>query len=237
MATILEDTLNEELTETGPTIPVQEVFNNSLCDPDTKKVSGRKTRSLDGAKSLLEFFGLVGQAIENMENRSGVIESERVIFTEEEPDTGSKTETIAFSLVTRQPGAFGQGPPMNPTHRNLKPMFREEESDPNNPGYRIMTLGYWYDNIVRFTCWARTNKVANIRAEWFENLMEEYSWWFKLKGVERTIFQGRNSDIVVTVDQNKWYGRPIDYFVRTEKLRVFREKSIEEILVKYKVQT
>lgn len=234
MSSILEDILTKELAEPIVPVEVQEVFDNALCDPDTKKVQVGKTRSLGNAKSLVDFYNLVNQAVDDMEKRSNVIETEKVIFTEEEPDTGSATETIAFSVISRKPGAFGQGPAGNPTHRNQRPMFREDTKDPENPGYRVMTLGYWYDNLVRFTCWARTNKAANKRAEWFENLMEEYSWWFKLQGVDRTIYQGRNADIVITVDNNKWYGRPIDYFVRTEKLRVFREKTIEQILVTYK---
>jgi hypothetical protein len=62
--------------------------------------------------------------------------------------------------------------------------------------------------------------------------MEEYSWWFKLQGLDRVLFWGRNSDIVTTVNENKWYGRPIDFFVRTEKIRTFQEKTLEEILVR-----
>ncbi len=71
---------------------------------------------------------------------------------------------------------------------------------------------------------------------WFEDLMEEYSWWFKLQGVDRVIFWGRQADVVVERDNNKWYGRPLDFFVRTEKLRVFREKTLEEILIKLAVK-
>jgi hypothetical protein len=65
--------------------------------------------------------------------------------------------------------------------------------------------------------------------------MEEYSWWFKLQGLNRVIFLGQRSDIITTINNNKWYGRPLDYFVRTETLRVFKEKTIEEVLVNFKV--
>jgi hypothetical protein len=235
MTSTLLDTLDDELSEPRPTVIVQQVFED-LVDVSTVLAPPR-TKSLSQAKSLLEFYELVGQAIDNYESRAGTSSDNRVIFTEEEPDTGAGTETITFSVARREPGAFAQGAPMKGAHKNLRPIFRETLDDPNNPGYRITTLGYWYDNIVRFTCWARTNKVANARAEWFEALMEEYSWWFKLQGVDRVLFHGRNTDIVATVSGNKWYGRPLDYFVRTEKVRAFREKTIEEILVKYKVQT
>ena len=238
MTSIL-NTLNKELTEDDIRLVVQFVFDNKLCDADSKDKRYRvpRTKSFGKAKDLNEFFELVENSIRDNEKRAGVLEANWVEFTQEEPDSGSATETITVSLIRREPGAFGQGPPFQGTHVNLRPMFREEGKDPNYPGYRLLTLGYWYDNLVRFTCWAKSNKVANKRAEWFENLMEEYSWWFKVQGVDRTIFQGRQQDVVTTIKDNKWYGRPIDFYVRTEKIRVFSEKTIEEILVKYKVQT
>lgn len=234
MTSILADGLNEELKKPVVPIKVQQVFDNALCNLVTKQTGG-KSRTVGAAKNLLEFYDLVGQAVEDLQKKSGISEIDKVNFTEEDPDVDSNSENIVFSVASRDPGAFGQGPPGNPTHRNLRPMFREEGDDPVNPGYRIMTVGYWYDNVIRFTCWARTNKAANSRAQWFEDLMEEYNWWFKYSGVDRVLFSGRRSDIVVTVDSNKWYGRPLDYFVRTEKIRVFSEKTIEEILVNYKV--
>lgn len=232
----LQDLLKEELVTPDVKIKVQHVFENNLMDPDTKKIAGR-TKTLGKAKSLLEFYELVSQAVDNYEKRSGVSDDKKIIFTEEEPDASSKTETVTYSLISRIPGAFGQGAPLEANVRNQRPMFREEGVDPTDPGYRQLVLGYWHDNTVRFTCWARTNKVANARAAWLENLMEEYSWWYKLQGVDRVLFLGQRADIVTEVKNNRWFGRPLDYFVRTETLRVFKEKTIEEILVNLKVST
>lgn len=235
MASLLQDLLNTELTEADVRVLVRSIFENSLVDPDAKRIPG-KSKTLGDAKSLNEFYELVGQAIDNYEKRAGVSAEKKVIYTEEEPDTSSRTETVTFSLMSREPGSFSQGAPLEGKVRNLRPMFREEGDDPENPGYRYMVLGYWYDNVVRLTCWARTNKTANARAEWLEGLMEEYSWWYKAQGVDRVIFLGRHADIVVNVDGNKWYGRPIDYFVRTEQLRVFKEKTIEQIVIDYTIK-
>jgi len=231
----LENLLKTELTETEVKVLVQEVFENSLVDPDVKRVADR-SKTIGNSKSLREFYELVGQSIDNYEKRESVSVEHKIIFTEEEPDISSSTETVTYSLISREPGAFSQGAPLEGKVRNMRPMFREEGDDPENPGYRFMVLGYWHDNVVRLTCWARTNKAANARAEWLENLMEEYSWWYKAQGVNRVIFLGRRADIVVNIDNNKWYGRPIDYFVRTEQLRVFKEKTIEQILVNYTIK-
>lgn len=234
MSSILANGLNPELL-TNVRIRVMDVYNNRLIDPDSKKIPGR-SKTLGKAKSLLEFYELVSQAINDNEKRANISDINKITITEEEPDINSKSEIITFSLLKREPGAFSQGAPFEGNIRNLRPMFREEGTDTANPGYKYMVLGYWHDNMVRFTCWARTNKAANQRAEWFEGLMEEYSWWFKAQGTDRVIFTGRSSDIVTEINGNKWYGRPIDYFVRTETLRIFKEKTIEEIMVNLTTQ-
>lgn len=237
MTSLLLDILDDELTEEEQRIIVQQAFEFVKGDPAQRRTpTGSRSVTPGKAKSLLEFYDLVRQAIVDAETRAGVSEDNRIRFTEEEPDINSQTETIAFSLLKRVPGQFAQGPPFGAEHQNLRPILREEGKDPNVPGYRFAVTGYWYDNLVRFTCWARTNKAANARAEWFENLMEEYTWWFRLQGVSRVIFWGRDADIVTDVDDNRWYGRPINFFVKTEKVRVFSEKTLEEIFIKLKVK-
>jgi len=66
--------------------------------------------------------------------------------------------------------------------------------------------------------------------------MEEYAWWFTMQGCQRAIYQGQETDLVAVVNENKWYGRPINFFVRTEKLRTFKEKTLEEIYIKLAVE-
>jgi hypothetical protein len=232
MAEVLEDILDEELTENQRRIYVQQAFEYIVGETTQQGRTGQTRSVTPGkAKSLLEFYDLVRQAIGHLEDRASVPEENKVRYTEEEPDTNSSTETITFSLIKREPGQFGQGAPFGAQHRNLRPILREEFTDPTHAGYRVATTGYWYDNLVRFTCWARTNKVANARAEWFEDMMEEYTWWFRYNGVSRVIYWGRGTDIVTEVDGNKWYGRPIDIFVKTEKVRVFTERELEEIFI------
>ena len=226
----VEDILDEELTENNTRITVQRIFDMEIG----KDLAGlaSKSRTPREAKSLVGVYDTIRKVIEDMEKRLRTPEENKITFTEEEPDTKAQTESITFSLVRREPGAFGQGAPFESNVRNLRPILREEQDDPENPGYRIATTGYFHDNVIRLTCWAQTNKAANARAEWLENLLTEYNWFFKVEGVDRFLFWSRNSDIIKVVDNNKWYGRPIDYFVRTETLRAYSEKTIEEILIK-----
>ena len=112
-----------------------------------------------------------------------------------------------------------------------EPRAWRNEEDPENPGYRRAVLGYWYDNMLTLTAWARTNKAANERALWLENVMEEYTWFFVYSGSQRVLYQGRRAEKLTEVENNKIYGRPIDYFVKTEKLRTVSTKTLEEIVV------
>lgn len=230
---MLEDLLNEELTDQDPHIVVQRVtdlwINRTIADQNASQFPRSKT--LGKAKSLLDFYDLVRQAIDDYETRKSASTQSKIFFTEEEPDAESTKETIAFSLVKRQPGGFGQGAPFECGIKNLKPILREIGADLDNPTYRTFVMGYWHDNIVRFTSWARTNKAANTRASWFEGLMEEYNWWFVLQGMKRVIYWGQGSDLVLDIKNNRWYGRPIDYYVQTETLRTYSEKELEHILI------
>jgi hypothetical protein len=141
-------------------------------------------------------------------------------------------EVVSLSLERREPGAFSQGAPFEGKVKNRTPLFREEIDDPDNPGYKLAILGYWYDNVLRMTCWARTNKAASDRALWVENVMVEYGWYFTSSGVSRLIYWGRGPEVTREFDGHKVYGRSIDYYVKTEKLRAVSQKKLEQIIVR-----
>lgn len=224
--------LDEDLTEKRRVrVQAQSIFSGFI--ERTAQVGQERNRTPKPARrSLVEFYELVDTAIKNLEDRANTPTSHRITFTEEDIDRETETEVITFKCVFRNPGSFAGGKAHEGSVKNMVPMFREEKDDPEYPGYRVVTTGYFYDNRVRFTCWARTNKRANYRADWFENLMEEYRWFFKAEGVDRVLFEGRGEDITKEVGENKWYGRPFDFFVRTEKIRNMHEKTIEDILIK-----
>jgi len=228
---ILEDLLNSDLTESNLKITASQQYDTLL--ERAAVIGGERLRSPKAAKSLREVYSLIKEVIDNYQKRANTPTNHKVIFTEEEPDEKIKQEVITFSLVRREPGAISKGSPMEGTTHNLKPLLREEKDDPENPGYRMLTYGYFHDNIVRLTCWSQTNKAANARAEWLENLIEEYSWFFKAEGVDRFFYFEQQADISVDIKGNKWYGRPIDFFVRTERIHTFKEKTIEEIIISY----
>jgi hypothetical protein len=226
---------------------------DSIIDSGVKLNTGIGTGPFDVARSktpgdskdVYEFCDLVRQAIENRQSLEKTTEEAKIILTSETADIEQVLEAITFSLERRQPGKFSEGAPFEGDVVNLKPIIREVAKDPDNPGYRKVVLGYWYDNLVRFTCWARTNKEANQRALWFEQLMQDYTWFYRLSGVSRVFFWDRGSDVEKATDTtsslqsttNKYYGRPIVYYVRTEKITALSEKELEQLIISVSLAT
>ncbi len=198
-------------------------------------VRPERSRTPFPAKNLNEFYSLVKNCVDDRERRENVIDDARIHFTEETPDyPKDKNVIISFSLVRRLPGAFAQGSMFESEVRvvkNLVPILREEIEDEENPGYKRAIMGYIHDNEIKFTIWARTNKVANERALWFEELMQEYSWYYTSQGINRCLFMKREKDFIEETNGVKMYGRPLHYFVKTETLRTVSQKKIELIII------
>jgi hypothetical protein len=243
MTELRDDILSSDLTTEQKRIIVRQQFDRVLeTSSRLPGVPVERSRSVGLAKNINEFYDLVRLAIDDRELQEGKIDDAKICYTEEYSDIEQNLESIVFSLSVREPGRFSEGAPFQGEVRNLRPIIREVVPDPEHPGYRRAVFGYWYDNVVRFTCWARTNREANKRALWFENLMHDYAWFFAIRGVPRVIFWRRTEDILEKTtqstgsDTNKYYGRPLEYYVKTERIREFREKELENLLINVNVK-
>ena len=210
----------------GITVNIQEPFKylieNAIPSP---------TKTPGITKDIVEVAELIEIATKDYEKRFGTTKEAQVDFVFERPDIAFSGERLGFSFPVRQPGAFGGGRPFESKTKNLRPVLREVADDPDNPGYKKAVLGYWYDNIIRITCWARNNKTVLKRAIWVENMMEEYTWWFVRSGTNRIFYEGWQPSVFLDINNDIYFGRPIDYYVKTEKLIHISEKTLEEIEV------
>lgn len=219
----------DELKENPYRIKVSHTFSGIV-----ERSEGTRSVTPGPAKNYFEFCELLKQALDDYQSR---LESpNKVVMSWEDPDKTAVTEVVSINLVKRLPGAFDQGAPFEGSVRNLRPILRESKPDPDAPGYRKAILGKWYDNLVRFTCWAQTNKEAIQRSFWFEQFVEKYTWFFKMSGVQRVIFWGQEEDKVIDNDGKKLYGRPLLFYVQTEELTEHSEKELEEIYVNLTVK-
>jgi len=228
-----DDILDPELlkTESGIKIIAETQYTQIINNVD------RPTRTPKPAKNIIEAMDVISYAMKDYEDRVHATEDAKVNLTYEYPDRIAQLETVSIMLQRREPGMFAAGRPFEKRLKQLRPMLREELDDPEHPGYKRAIFGQFYDNILRLTAWARTNKAASERALWIENVMEEYAWFFAYSGINRVLYQGRAEEQMREVEGNRIYGRPIDYFVKTEKLRSVSQKQLELICVRLAIAT
>jgi len=233
-----QDILSTDLITARPTVQVEAgtLFNRIIRNAET---FGNRTTTPGTAKEIVEAMELIGHAIEDYETRTNVNADARVHYLYSKPDQPSQLEAITAELVDRDPGVMERTSlrqrKLSSKVRNIKPLLREIKEDPDNPGYKRAILGYFYDNTVRLTCWARTNKTALQRALWLEEVLEEYQWYFTSAGVNRLLYDGRGPNMLEEVQNNRIYGISIDVFIRTEKLRAVSEKELEQVIIRLAV--
>lgn len=188
------------------------------------------------AADLPRFYELLNQALANQQAKEGAVKTVKLV--EGYPPTDFQGEVITFSLRRREPATFSQERPFSVGKRNYKPILREAFPDPREPGYLTLVFGLLFDNLVELTCWALTHKEANARALWLEELMLSYAWYFRQGGVNQLVYFGRDQDMVHTSEDNqRLLGRPLLYYLRTEKLYTVREKTIDELVVSLRAAT
>lgn len=231
-STVRTDILPDDLKKVQPKFKVyaEQQFNYIL--ENAEFLEGKQVTPKP-AINIVEMMTLIKNAFEDYYTRTHVTGDARVVFSYEEPDKRTEFETITIKLDKREPGMYQQGRPGSGAIKQYRPLLREVLDDKDNAGYKRAILGQWYDNWITLTAWARTNKAANDRALWIENVMEEYAWYFGYEGLSRApIYIGRKEERTLDVEGNRYYGRPIEYYVRTEKIRTVSQKELEEVCVR-----
>ena len=180
------------------------------------------------APADIDAFGpLVAHAVRQRQIQDGV--DNFIEVSEAFPSSDSVKEIITYQLKKRQPGTFSQDPPFSGV-KNYKPMFRESYPDPDNPGYVTVVLGLMFDNVMEMRCWAKTNREVDRLALWLEEVMLNNTWMFRYSGINQILYWGRNEDILYEVNNMRFMGRTLHYYLRTEKLITVSEKTVDEIL-------
>ena len=198
-------------------------------------VSGRH-RSPKDAVDIDGFFKLVGDVIALQEKNEG--SKNLLAYMEDYPeeDDNIDREVITFCLVDRKPGTFEQkgfsAALADGNIRQRRKVFRDAQEDPDYPGNKLYSYGQWYDNIVEFKVYARTNKVANRRALWLEEALDIWEWFFAASGVSKFSYLGRDRDLVLSPGNRKVSCRTLRYYVRTERLTTVREQILRSLTIK-----
>lgn len=172
--------------------------------------------------------------IEVIQEREAV--HKKLVFTQE---LGSKRgyldeEVITWEIVKRTPGTFDKSAPGTGI-KMRKPILVGTEQDRANPQYAVLVLQQWYDNFVRFGCWSRDMDVVNVRLAWFENLMLENEWYYRMKGY-RYRYEGLGEmDTQPNQTSHLYYGKPLIYWIRSVKTFKIYEKTLDSLKLELSV--
>jgi hypothetical protein len=234
---VRNDILPESLT-TEQRVVISSIlheFSDSLGSHGAYLPPEERLRQPKPAQDIDGFTDLVMRVIEEQQNSEEVPLKNRVKFLEDFPPGEIETELITYGLNLRIPGSISQGKAFNQRVSEVKPHIRGIEDDPTRPGYKIITLGQKFESEIIFTCWAKTNKQANKRARWLEDTLRNWRWYIRYEGVEQYFFMQQDADVVLKLEgtKNKLHGRPMRYYVRTERLSHVLEPTIRRIVVKY----
>ncbi len=238
---VRDDILPEELT-TAQGVVIGDIlhqysqeFSDSISNRGTNLPHGERLRRPKPAQDIDGFTDLVMRIIEEQQNSEEVPTKNRVRFLQDFPPGGVETEIITFGLLSRMPASMSQGQHFNQRVREVKPHIRSIEDDPTRPGYKVITHGQRFENEIVFTCWAKTNKQANRRARWLEDTLRDWTWYLRYEGIVDYYFLGQDEDIILKLDgtENVLMGRPMRYWIMTERLSHILEPTIRRIVVKY----
>ncbi len=191
------------------------------------------------AMTLPRFFSVAAEVINDAQAREGKISSKRVPLVEEYAaeymsemgDEGD--EVIAFRVLRRRPS------PMNPSatdRQQRKAMFSYSLQSKNHPNKVIEVESRPVDTLIEFSCWAKSNRLANLRALWLEKLFISYSWAFAVKGAERFYWEDRGADTYMTHGQQRLFYRPLNFTLRTREFEVKTRPALRSIDVEFSLR-
>jgi hypothetical protein len=189
------------------------------------------------SRDLPEFFAEVATILDDYQNRLNINEQDRITLCEEGPPVPLTTQVISYKLKKRAPGVVSPARPgISSSARSRHewvPRCRYIIADPEKPNTKTYVMGQFFDNMIEFTCWARSNKAANSTALLFQDLMNTYRFYFKLKGFSEVIFEERLEDVQMDAETqgNTLKGRPLTFYVRTDRTFSISENVLRDIVI------
>ena len=145
---------------------------------------------------------------------------------------------ITWGVVRSEPGTVSQDEPFRGT-RETKARHREFIAYYEDNGRRlnigqdntvlkaftnkfayIKMKAQYFDNLVQYNIWSKTNYEAERLTEWFEGeYMDNYIGMFREAGIVQMHFDRRVRDDVVSQMKNGYHVRSVLYYIRTERIK------------------
>jgi hypothetical protein len=148
-------------------------------------------------------------------------------------------DTIELSIMRSEPGTVGKKP--FDRERQALPLLREPHTDDLiDPGMVADIYGWWFDHIIQFDLFSRTNDRLYGRrkpdssgtqglVEWFQDFMQRNRWVYLYNGIQQILEWQGTQDKPLGRFRNDMVHRPLLFYVRTERVSTARYRRIEQI--------
>lgn len=208
---------------------VSHKYEVSVKDPNPYNFDPRPFMPNTDPMDLDKFFTIVSNVVRDAQEREGIQQDKFVQVTEEyppEPFEGFGDEIIAYRVLKRTPGMMNTKATGRPWRKSRYAYDLQSEEHPNKV---IVVESRPVDHIIEFSCWAKSNKLANARAIWLETLLISHTWAFEVQGIERFYWEGRGPDTYTTTGGQRLFYRPNNFFVRFRKFEVQAAPQIKRV--------
>ena len=136
--------------------------------------------------------------------------------------------TVVVEMRRQEPGTVGKRP--FDMMKEAKPRVRETYKHPDDPlNYSVQVRGQWYDNILRFTCYDKTNFGAERLISWFNDFLYKYAWVIKKNGIQEMLYWQRRADENIQTWRDDIVGYSVEWYFRTEEHTIEVIHNITEI--------
>jgi len=179
--------------------------------------------------TLPRFFDIASQLISNAQSREGLSEDAKIRLIEEyppEPFHEYGDEIVAYRVLRREPANMSSKGTSRPQRKST---YYYDLVSPTYPNKVIIVESRPVDHLIEFSCWAKSNKLANARALWLEKLFINHSWAFEVNGVERFFWKDRGPDTYMQSGGQRLFYRPVNFFVRFREFEVKAHPMLKQI--------
>lgn len=196
------------------------------------KLYGNNRKNHFDSKDIHEFAALVENAMAEQQSVENIPDRDKVILRKAFTPNQMDNPCITWKVKNRKHGSFSQ----HSIHEDSKVReysyhLREVVDDADDLGYTIWHYGQFMDNHIEFKIHANESPECDRLALWFENLMENFKWYFSLEGINRVFLLERQEEQYFERAGNFHYSIPMVYLVRTEKALSLKHKNLENIII------
>jgi hypothetical protein len=187
---------------------------------------------------ITDFIKLVGFIIEAYNNRlpHDQVKEKKILYATDYNDVvmdettinsatlGTRPQNIVvYSIPRRENGTLGENQFGSPRDVRAKPREEIKVTNPDGTTKIVTIMGKYYDNIVRFECFAPSEDQVHDLTMRMENMLEVHAPWLEWLGINRILYGGRA--IPGFNSRTLYHVHGFQMYVRTEHLW-YREDTV-----------